>query len=218
MSNPSSRERILQQIRRSLGRGELSAAMRSSLETRLHLNRPHLQMQRGQGTLAEVFIEHATAVGASVAMAATTADVSAIIAAYLSDRQWPAKIIISDTNLDWLEASPELAVERRIAGHGDQVVVTGVLAGIAETGTLVIPDQLDHPTAALFLPENHIAVVRSEQLCFQQEEIWPLLRSADTGRLRAVHLITGPSKTADIEQTLQQGAHGPRSLHIILIA
>ncbi len=218
MSDESSRQAILDQIRHSLSRGTLPAAITESLESRLRQHRPHLQMQRGQGTLAELFIRHATAVGASVDRAVTTADVCTAIAAYLTTRQWPAKIIISGADLDWLDESSTFSVERRIAGHGDHVVVTGVLAAIAETGTLVIPGRKDRPSSALFLPEHHIAVVRSEQLLGQQEELWPLLRAADGGEFRAVHMITGPSKTADIEQTLQQGAHGPRSLHIILVA
>ncbi|HED14486.1 MAG TPA: lactate utilization protein C [Gammaproteobacteria bacterium] len=217
MNNASSRQAILNQIRRSLCRGPLPSAMVAGLESRLHQYRPHLQMQRGQGTLAELFVRNATVVGASVEMAASTASVSTVISAYLLARQWPAKVIVSGADLDWITGCTTLEVEKRIAGHGDHVVVTGVLAAIAETGTLVIPGSRERPSAALFLPEHHIAVVRSEQLFYQQEEVWPLLRAADDG-FRAVHLITGPSKTADIEQTLQQGAHGPRSLHIILVA
>jgi len=218
MSQQTSRQVILDQIRHSLGRGKLPEAMTAVLESRLQNRKSHLQMQRGQGTAADIFARNARAVGASVEKVATTDDVPAAITSYLKTQQWSAKIIIPAADLKWLPETDGLAIERRIAGHGDQVVVTGVLAAIAETGTVVITGSMDRPSSSLFLPEHHIVVVREEQLLHQQEELWPLLQTGDDHRYRAVHMITGPSKTADIEQTLQEGAHGPRSLHIILVA
>ena len=51
------------------------------------------------------------------------------------------------------------------------------------------------------------------------EDAWDRLRAAEgEGRLpRTVNFITGPSRTGDIEQTIQMGAHGPRRLHVILV-
>jgi len=216
MNRQSSRQAILDQIRHSLGRGSLPAAMAAALETRMQRHCPHLQLQREEGTLVEIFARHAQAVGACVETVRTTAKIPDMIKGYLETQQLPAKVIVTDADLDWLEDTDALSIERRVAGHGDDVVVTGVLAAIAETGTLVIPGRQDRPSSALFLPEHHIVVVRSGQLLYQQEEVWPLLRSSSGEHPRAVHMITGPSKTADIEQTLQQGAHGPRSLYILL--
>jgi len=72
------------------------------------------------------------------------------------------------------------------------------------------------PAAASLLPETHIAVLRMDRIVHGMEDAWDLLR-AEHGMLpRAVNFISGPSRTADIEQTLVLGAHGPYRVHIIL--
>jgi L-lactate utilization protein LutC len=50
------------------------------------------------------------------------------------------------------------------------------------------------------------------------EDVWARMRSDKRVMPRTVNFITGPSKTADVEQTIQEGAHGPRRLHVILVA
>jgi L-lactate dehydrogenase complex protein LldG len=68
------------------------------------------------------------------------------------------------------------------------------------------------------LPDTHIAVVRASDIVGGLENAWDRLRAAyPNGPPRTVHLITGPSRTGDIEQTIQLGAHGPRRLHVILV-
>ncbi|MDP7524513.1 MAG: LUD domain-containing protein, partial [Arenicellales bacterium] len=66
-------------------------------------------------------------------------------------------------------------------------------------------------------PDVHIVIVDKDQLVSHIEDVWLKLRALDKVP-RTVNFITGPSKTADVEQTLQIGAHGPRDLHVILIA
>ena len=75
------------------------------------------------------------------------------------------------------------------------------------------------PTTLNFLPENHIVVLKASQVVGPYEDAWDRLRAANgEGRLpRTVNFITGPSRTGDIEQTIQMGAHGPRRLHVILV-
>ena len=75
----------------------------------------------------------------------------------------------------------------------------------------------DTPAAASLLPDTHIAVVPLERVVPSMEDGWDLLR-AEHGQLpRAVNFISGPSRTADIEQTLVLGAHGPYRVHIVLV-
>jgi L-lactate dehydrogenase complex protein LldG len=99
------------------------------------------------------------------------------------------------------------------------VSVTGAFAAIAETGTLMLLSGPSGPTTLNFLPDNHIVVLRASQLVGAYEEAWGRLRELyGPGKLpRTVNLITGPSRTADIEQTIQLGAHGPRRLHILVV-
>jgi L-lactate dehydrogenase complex protein LldG len=75
------------------------------------------------------------------------------------------------------------------------------------------------PTTLNFLPETHIVVVRRDQVVATYEDGWDRLRTATQTELlpRVVNFITGPSRTADIEQHIELGAHGPRRLHIVLV-
>ncbi len=75
------------------------------------------------------------------------------------------------------------------------------------------------PTTLNFLPETHIAVLRASRMVGPYEDAWERVRAlyGRGGLPRTVNFITGPSRSADIEQTIQLGAHGPRRLHIVLI-
>ena len=90
-------------------------------------------------------------------------------------------------------------------------------AAIAETGTLVLLSGAHSPTTLNFLPDVHIVIVRRQQIVTHIEDVWRRTRSELEEMPRTVNLITGPSRTADIEQTIQLGAHGPRSLHVIVV-
>ncbi len=78
----------------------------------------------------------------------------------------------------------------------------------------------DNPTTLNFLPDNHIVVVDAEDVAADFESVFARLRARFPSRQlpRVVNMITGPSRSADIEQTLILGAHGPRRLHVILVA
>jgi L-lactate dehydrogenase complex protein LldG len=67
------------------------------------------------------------------------------------------------------------------------------------------------------LPETHIAVIGRDRVLRSMEDAWALLRSDAGAMPRAVGFISGPSRTADIEQTVTLGAHGPYRVHIILV-
>jgi L-lactate dehydrogenase complex protein LldG len=81
----------------------------------------------------------------------------------------------------------------------------------------------ESPTRNNFLPDTHIVVMRGSQVVASYEEGWTRLRRrgerGDGGSTmpRTVNFITGPSRTGDIEQRIELGAHGPRRLHIVLI-
>ena len=71
------------------------------------------------------------------------------------------------------------------------------------------------------LPSIHIAVVRLEQILSNLRELYTLLKwdpaEQSEGLTDCLTLISGPSKTADIEATLVHGAHGPRELHLFVL-
>jgi L-lactate dehydrogenase complex protein LldG len=119
-------------------------------------------------------------------------------------------------DLDWAGAG--LAIDVRPTVGDDRLGITGAFCAIAETGTLVVLSGADTPTATALLPDTHVAVVRAGRIVNGMEEAFALIRR-ERGRLpRAVNMISGPSRTGDIEQTIVLGAHGPFRVHILVLA
>jgi len=165
-----------------------------------------------------LFATLAAEADATVARVASPADVPEAIARYLAARNLPpAAVLPPDPRLDaipWARAMLEL--HRGLAAAGDAVGISIGDAGIAETGTLVLLSGRDNPTRNNFLPETHIVVLRAGDVVGIYEEVWDRLRAL--GDLpRTINLVTGPSRTGDIAQRLELGAHGPRRLHIVLV-
>ena len=75
----------------------------------------------------------------------------------------------------------------------------------------------DTPTASVLLPDTHVAVVRADRVVAGMEEAFALVRAAKGGMPRAMNMISGPSRTGDIEQTIVLGAHGPYRVHLLLL-
>jgi L-lactate dehydrogenase complex protein LldG len=139
------------------------------------------------------------------------------VAAYLAANALPRRAVCWPqlAGLEWSAAG--LDVEARAAREDDPVGITGVFCAIAETGTLVTVSGPDSPPAVSLLPETHVAVVRARRIVRGMEEAWKLLRAECALLPRAINFISGPSRTADIEQTVTLGAHGPYRVHIVLV-
>ena len=105
----------------------------------------------------------------------------------------------------------------RPARDSDLIGITGAFCAIAETGTLMMCSGKDTPAVNSLLPETHIAVVSRSRIVAGKEDAWDLLRRDIGSMPRAVNFISGPSRTADIEQTVTLGAHGPYRVHVLLI-
>ena len=88
----------------------------------------------------------------------------------------------------------------------------------AESGTLMLVSGAD-PTTLNFLPDTHIVVIDAKDAAGDDETLWQKLRErfGEGAMPRTVNRITGPSRSADIEQTLILGAHGPRRLHVMVV-
>ena len=102
------------------------------------------------------------------------------------------------------------------------VGITGADLAIAETGTLVLTAAPGHPRMASALPLRHMAVLWVDQIVPTLADVVPRLKEMfmegdGSWSTSAISLITGPSRTADIEQTLTIGVHGPRELTVVLI-
>jgi L-lactate dehydrogenase complex protein LldG len=93
---------------------------------------------------------------------------------------------------------------------------TGTVGGVAETGGLLLMPGPEEPRLLSLVPPIHLALLRASTL---HDTLWSAVKALGWGRVLPPNalLITGPSKTADIEQTLAYGVHGPKRLIVVLV-
>jgi L-lactate dehydrogenase complex protein LldG len=211
----TSRDRILGDIARTLGPGGRARA--AAAERRIASPRASVIPARGQGDRLAVFTAEALLCDATIDEARGAAEVPALVAAYLAGQSL-GKTIRCAPGLKTIPWRQHLEVDFGIAEPEDAVGVSGAFAGIAETGTVMLLSGPECPTTLAFLPETHIVVLGSRDIVGAYEDAWARLRVEQPNAMpRSVNWITGPSRTADIEQTLFLGAHGPRRLHIVIV-
>ena len=97
--------------------------------------------------------------------------------------------------------------------YGQKTIMPIIVAAIAETGTLVIASDMRRSRGTFLIPPIHIAVIFESHILPDMIDLWPRLAVLHT----AFTLITGPSKTADIEGILITGVHGPKAVHVIVL-
>jgi L-lactate dehydrogenase complex protein LldG len=220
----SARDDIFAGIRRSLGVTGSERTRRQIVAERLDRAPKGLVPGRGQVSGAEriaVFRREAELALATVAEVESFADVPRAVADFLRNHNLPAEIRMGDDlrlkAMPWGETT--LEVSRGKSEGGDLNGVSHAFGGVAETGTLALVSGPDNPSTLNFLPDNHIVVVAAKDLAGDYEELWGKLRATyGKGQMpRTVNLITGPSRSGDIEQTLLLGAHGPRRLHVVVV-
>lgn len=222
----SGRDTILSTVRRQIGlRGGDTASRRTAVEDRLANPPQGLIPARGQLSHKKqiaLFREQAESVSATVDRVKRAGDVPAAIAKFLRGNNLPQKIRHGDdpalSAMPW-DREKMLEVETGPAKADDAVGVSAAFAGIAETGTLMLASGPDNPSTLNFLPETHIVVIDVDRITGDYESAFARLREKyGTGKMpRTTNFITGPSRSADIEQTLLLGAHGPKRLHIVIV-
>jgi L-lactate dehydrogenase complex protein LldG len=218
------RSQILNGIRRSLHRGELAGEARAAVDQRLATPPRGPVVARAQLPQPEkvaLFCQWAEFNNATVARVAA-AEVPGEVAAYLARNNLPASAAMAPSpQLDGYDWSSQRMLELRRGrpDASDQVSITGAFAGIAETGTLVMASGPDHPVSLNLLPDTHVVVLREADVVAGYEDVWARLRAryGKNAMPRTVNTITGPSRTGDIEQAMELGAHGPRRMHIVVV-
>ncbi len=166
-----------------------------------------------RGTLVERFTAELTALGGHV-HPCTALDLSAHLLSFLREhgiervQAWE-----SIAGLDWAEITEAgLSVEKE-ADEAIRAGITGALAGVAETGTLVISSAAGCPLSASLLPDIHIAILDADDIVANLETAF---QRPEVSASPATVLVSGPSRTADIEMTLTIGVHGPGELHVFV--
>lgn len=219
----SARDEILSNLRRSLHVTGREAPRLTDVAARIAGHPAGVIPARGQGEAAQrlaTFRDEVLRAGATLADVANAAEVPAEVARYLRDSNLPATLRRGD-DARW-EAMPwgdtTLEISRGASDGRDLNALSAAFAGIAETGTLTLFSGTDNPTTLNFLPDNHIVVVFAEDVVGDLEAAFAKLRARFGEAMpRTVNFVTGPSRSADIEQTLLFGAHGPRRLHVVVV-
>jgi L-lactate dehydrogenase complex protein LldG len=221
----SARDQVLGAIRRSLGVSGNEAPRRREVADRLAGHPRGVVPARGQGSPRErldLFARMVEGAAGSVARVADPADVPEEVAAFLRRYNLPmAARRGADPRLAGISWERAATLEISTGAPDPKMLssVSHALAGVAETGTLALTSGADNPTSLNFLPDNHIVVIDAKDVVGDFESVWQRLREkfGEAVMPRTVNLITGPSRSADIEQTLILGAHGPRRLHVIVV-
>lgn len=212
----SARDNILGRVRAALGKTAPDPRAREEALAYIGAHRigPRPAVpQEGRGR----FLENALKLESTIDELSSRAEIPAAVARYLERigvekklAGWP-----EFAELDWSGAGVEIAL-RPTQGQ-DLVGITGTFCAIAETGTVVVLAGPQAPTGTLLLPDTHIAVLAASRIVRGMEEAFALIRQECGSLPRAVNMISGPSRTGDIEQTIVLGAHGPYRVHLLIV-
>lgn len=224
----TARSQILAALRQGY-RGRNEAAAKVGVDARLARRAPNLvpgrakpENRKAAVALFEAMAEEAAA---TLARVHTMIDVPGAVADFLRAHNLPMRAALApDPLLDaarW-DRRKTLELRKGRAEAFDEVGISLAWRAVAETGTLVMLSGEGTPTTLNFLPETEIVILPADRVVGCYEEALAPLRSegrdgARHSLPRVVNYVTGPSRSADIEQTLQLGAHGPRRLHIVIV-
>lgn len=210
-----SRAAILARISRSLAHEAAADAPEVVQRIEAHARGPLPQWPH---STQERFIEKLEKVVGTWAEVASKENIAQAVADYLAAQNLPQRLCVAPHPLlegvDWPAG---FQAERRRAVGEDRVSLAVAFCAIAETGSLVLLAGPDSPTTLNFLPDDFLCVLPENRIVPRMEDAWALLREERGAMPRATNIVTGPSRTADVEQTIQLGAHGPRRLHVLLL-
>jgi L-lactate dehydrogenase complex protein LldG len=219
--NDDARSQVFASMRKALGSARGADAM-AEVQARLEKSAPTLipaHADRDADGRLKRFIAQAKSVQTDVERIDAYADLPEAVTAYLRRHNLPMRLVMAaDERLDEADWTSGL-LETRTGGPApdDPIGLTTAFAGIAETGTLMLASAPDHPTMLAFLPETAIVVLPSDRVARAYEDVMHAFRARSQGLPRSINFVTGPSRSGDIEQTLQLGAHGPKRLLILLV-
>jgi L-lactate dehydrogenase complex protein LldG len=219
------RNAVLSSVKAALGVQPDDAARRAVVEERL-ARHPRgtipARARPGEAVMLALFQTMIESQGAAVTRAATPEDAVGAITSDLSAHGLPLSLRLGTDEvlraLPWA-STREIRLLSGAADGEDVATLSRAVSAAAETGTLVLVSGPDNPTTLAFLPESHTVLVRRDDIVPCYEDAFDRLRAiyGDGVLPRTVNLISGPSRTADIEQTIVRGAHGPKRLHVVIL-
>jgi L-lactate dehydrogenase complex protein LldG len=216
----SARENILARIRGAQGKAGAEPTAADLERVRAVIARPVTGPQPAFAhppDLLGQFLKECDRVGTTHAQVASEADIPREVARYLAATGLEPRVVswVEYAGLDWAPAG--VAFEARPARRDDRTGLTGCFCAIAETGTTLLLGAPEEPKVTALLPETHVCVARKSRLLGTLEEAFALVRRERGELPRSAFFVSGPSRTADIEQTMVIGAHGPYRVHVIIV-
>ncbi len=215
----SARERILERVRAAssgasdTGRAEAVAAR---IRAAPAAGVPHQAASTGAQRMT-LFMQKVEAAAATIGRVSSMAELPKSLAHELRRRNLPA-VVRAGTDpafdgLDW----GSIDVSRGVGRIEEPVSLSRAEFGLAEMGAVVLASGPDNPVTLTFLGETHFVVLRERDICGGFEDFWAAWRVRGLDP-RTINMVCGPSRSADIGQVLQLGAHGPIALHVFLVA
>jgi L-lactate dehydrogenase complex protein LldG len=214
-------ERVLEKVRRALGRG--AAIVDAPVAPEIH-GAIAARVVEGSENLAEIFARMCGENHVGVEFVAA-GEMSVRLVEFLLHEKVKRVAMSAGGLVSRLGAAEALrrgGVEARMWGEItlDEVYdfdcgVTDVDYAVAETGSLVVRASEGNGRALSLVPGLHVAVVEESRLLADLVDLFDVLGREETGS--AVSLITGPSKTSDIEMTLVRGVHGPMRVQVFVV-
>ena len=225
MNSDSARNQILGAIKTSLKSHQQDEQRRNAVNNRLSKHQANLIPERATSEnvdLIALMAHYLRGQQANIVNIESAEQLPAAISDYLRSKNLPSRIRCGNdpywNSVPWSN-SPSLERIPGPAENKDKVSLSRAFGASAETGTLFLVSGEANPTTNNFLPEAHIVVISESDVHGPYEDIWTKLREIgnSTGIPRTINLISGPSRTADIEQTITLGAHGPGQLCVIIV-
>jgi L-lactate dehydrogenase complex protein LldG len=221
----SSRERFLERVRSAVAAGNRLGGV-TDLPSRGDCG-----YQGGGPDLAARFCTELAAAGGKAYRAANVAGAMDHVLAIVQDRKLIRVLIGTGSLIESLQLPAhlrEVGIEPILVADLDEgngaenffiadLSITGVDYLIAETGSLVYLSRADEPRSASLLPPVHVVIAHAQQLLPDLFDLFERLPPAAVALPGCVSIITGPSKTGDIELKLVTGVHGPGEVHVILL-
>lgn len=221
----SGREAILGKVRNALAANGATSDRQQVIKERLETAPKGIVPARGKLKPAQriaLFKSMAEQVSCTVRQVKKRDNVPRAVMEYLRSKKLPAALRMGEdrrlTRLPWADFHT-LDIKSGPSDGDDLSGISYANGAIAETGTVMLQSGSDNPTTINFLPEHHIVVVDAKDIAGDLESLYSRLRRkfGRGGMPRTVNLITGPSRSGDVEQKIVLGAHGPRALHIIIV-
>ncbi|MCC5809717.1 MAG: LUD domain-containing protein [Ectothiorhodospiraceae bacterium] len=213
------RKRILERVGKALGRDDAATSTGRVAKARNDAyGKSTPPRPKWSDSTMDRFLAKLDAAAATHEHVASIEGVGAAVDAYLRAQELPRAVRVAEHPLLQGAAWPDgLEVSIGAQHEGLLVSVSVADAAMAETGTLVLCSGPQSPTSLDFLADHHLVVLPADAVVPYMEDVWARLRERPDFPPRSLNYITGPSRTADIEQTIQLGAHGPRRLHVLLL-